>query len=192
MMILRRFAKYIFGAHGSLHGQPQKVLEEKIMNEGITAPLPKNIIIIRCFDDRIDVPLHAMYKELKSDGCKKVREEKLAGGGLIYAKHFDFANEQIETFIDRGFNSIILVPHTGCHHVRLHKLIPADSSEEEFLEKEMERGLQNIRNNFPNLLSYAYVIDTEKSKNGIQSVKRCLCSHETELFNPFNCIPFSA
>lgn len=143
---------------------------------------PKKIVIIRCFDNRIDVPLHAMYTELKKHGCKTVREEKLAGGGIIYARHLDFANEQIETFESLGFNGIILVPHTDCHHVRLHKMVPPELTEHDFLEEEMLKGLENIRSNFPNIASYAYNIDTEKSKNGIQSVVRCTCSYLTELF----------
>lgn len=152
------------------------------MKEEMIDSLPQKIIIVRCFDSRIDVPLHAMYAELKKHGCQTVREEKLAGGGIIYARHMDFANEQIETFASLGFNGIILVPHTDCHHVRLHNLIPSDFTENDFLEKEMEKGLQNIRNNFPHITSHAYNIDTEKSKNGIQSVRRCSCSHHTELF----------
>jgi hypothetical protein len=151
-------------------------------NKAIGEALPQKIIIVRCFDKRIDVPLHAMYSELKMLGCGTVREEKLAGGGLVYARHIDFANEQIETFISLGFNGIILVPHTDCYHVRLHNLIPADSTECQFFEKEMEKGLLNIRSNFPKIVSYAYVIDTEKSKNGLQSVKRCSCSDTAELF----------
>lgn len=154
------------------------------MKEESNITVPKKVVIVRCFDDRIDVPLHAMYKELKALGCRTVREAKLAGGGLVYARHWEFANEQIETFIDRGFEGIILVPHTDCHHVRLHQMIPPGISESEFLEKEMERGVSNIRQHHPALVSYAYVVDTRVAKNGIQSVKRCLCSHITELFDP--------
>lgn len=144
--------------------------------------LPEKIIIVRCFDKRIDVPLHAIYAELKARGCKTVREEKLAGGGIIYARYIDFANEQIETFVSLGFNGIILMPHTDCHHVRLHKLVPEDSTEIHFIEREMEKGLLNIRNNFPNVVAHAYTVNTIHSKNGIQSVTRCSCSHTDELF----------
>jgi hypothetical protein len=151
--------------------------------------LPQKMVIVRCFDARIDVPLHAMYAELKLRGCKEVREEKLAGGGLIYARHIAFANEQIETFLHLGFGGVILVPHTNCHHVRFHKLIPNDTTEYDFFESAMRTGLLNIRNNFPDIMSYAYFVDTEKSKNGIQAVKRCSCSHhEMELFDPHVCV----
>lgn len=156
--------------------------------------LAEKIVVVRCFDDRIDVPLHALYKKLKNSGCKKVREMKLAGGAISFVSHLDFAYEQIETFIDRGFAGIMLTTHTACHHVATHRMIPKKFTENKFLGIKMITGIEEIHARFPELNLYACIIETEKADCGMSAVEHLFCSQNEPstfyLYNPLVCPSF--
>lgn len=140
--------------------------------------LPQKIVLVRCFDPDIDVALHAIKKTLKKAGCKQVREMPLTGGAISFARHLRFADEQMKTFIDRGFLGIMLTVHNHCHHVEVNEMPTEHCCEHQFLEAMLAAGIKNINEKFPEVATYSCIIDTADADSGVRSVGHFRCSHE--------------
>jgi hypothetical protein len=57
---------------------------------------PKKIILVRCFDPDIDIPILFIKKALEKHGCDHVRDMRLAGGAISFGRHFNFCEEQLQ------------------------------------------------------------------------------------------------
>lgn len=141
------------------------------MNKEPAVALPEKIVLVRCFDPDIDVALHAIKKRLKRAGVKQVREMPLCGGAISLGRHPAFADEQIKTFINRGFLGIMLTVHTKCHHVNINQLLSASCGEQEFLESLLLVGGDNIIKKFPQITLLSCIIHTHEADRGVESVK---------------------
>lgn len=148
--------------------------------------LPEKIVLVRCFDPDIDVALHAIKKTLKKAGCKQVREMPMTGGAISFARHVDFADEQMKTFIDRGFMGIMLTVHNHCHHVEVNGMVPDKCHEHQFLEIMLATGIKNIHEKFPQIATYTCIINTADADSGVRSVGHFRCSHDHGVNFEFN------
>ncbi|MBI2120519.1 MAG: hypothetical protein HYT94_02755 [Parcubacteria group bacterium] len=160
-----------------------------MLKELTATPLPEKIVLVRCFDPDIDVALHAIKKRLKRAGCKQVREMPLTGGAISLGRHFEFADEQLRTFIDRGFFGIMLAVHTACHHVEVNKLLPEGCPEHYFLEEILAIGGENILKKFPEMTVFSCVINTHEADSGVKSVEHFRSSHVHEFEFGFHSSP---